>query len=161
MAIDKSFEKMAQFIRQNGMLANPQPRTANPRRDHVGGSTLCNRGNHSINSNSETTIYDKAIQPVSHEANQKDSQTQPNRVSTSSEEINTSDELIENIDNDFQSLNVISDRRVNRRDDPCYDRPPQPGTSGAGRRDCERHDRCEFEKRREKEAKEKVASRTR
>ena len=90
----------------------------------------------SCTSNSETTIYDNAIQP---EVLNPDSQME--RVSTSSEEINTSDELIYPI-GELQIIPDAADVQVpERRDhqvDKFYDRPPQPGGSGGDARQLTR-----------------------
>ena len=153
-AVDKTMEKITVLMRENGVIFTQSAGTTNnkgreDRDTRKKGKTTSDKSNRdqgndkpkekSSNkqannrlSNSETTIYDNAIQPASI------SNVQPNdvakRISTSSEELaDTSDELIDN----FNNLNTIESfadksRRSDhgRECDRFYDRQLQPGTSG-------------------------------
>ena len=109
-AVDKSFEKLAQFMRDSGWAPPesthvkrtqeiqetvPSEVTGNgKKRKMMTVNGKVKKG--SINSNSETTIYDNAVAKLPHEvdAMQINNEVNPNWISTSSEEINTSDEMI-------------------------------------------------------------------
>ena len=127
-AVDKSFEKLTQFMKESGLVFRQE--------DHSKGKGKAGNNNQkrirnerteveAEPSGSGTTIYDNAIMP--------ENETQK-RASTSSEEINTSDELMEVqvMEDVFNNMNLIADRAQQGRD-RFYDRPPQPGGSSRDR----------------------------
>ena len=83
-------------------------------------------------SSSATTIYDLAIatQDDTTEGDngkKQDKESNINRFSTSSEEINTSDEMIEF--NNFNGLSLIPDRETTTKSDRFYEQEPRAGSS--------------------------------
>ena len=158
-AVDKSFEKLAQLLRDSGLVMPEHKETQKGREKHTNegqkGKQVKKFKEGEINSvimgsNSETTIYNNAVG--------KEKSNSSKQGSTSSEEINTSDELIEAVGDNFNDLNLFTGRHVNMKGhgrDPFYDEPPRAGGSRATENDRGDRNR-EKERQYEKDARAKA-----
>ena len=151
-AVDKTFEKLTQFMKNSGIVFSQQSNQMAQTKERVqqtnsnrksgknnGGKTL------PVSNFSETTIYDTAIKPANDSESEvilrlpgvieetQETNSTVKRISTSSEELgNTSDEM-EGAANNLNNLSIFTDAHDNtpaRDQDHFYAEPPVAGGSG-------------------------------
>ena len=144
-AVDKTFEKLAGYLREEGLVLTSKRNCdrgktlsciGNKLNKKITKAVSCQTGNDKLEeeigrkiariadqSTSGTTIYDKAVQSAQ---NKESGEIEPKRISTSSDEIDTSEEMID-MTGHFNSIDFISKGR--EPVDWFYDERPQPGVS--------------------------------
>ena len=123
----KSMMKFAKFLEMNGYIKKVENTPMKPN-DGINGSGNTNENKRKnekviystnpgmLSANSETTIYERAVQMDI----EQDDQLNSKRGSTSSEDANTSDELLEV--NRLVTTNVVTPLQIDERDQVLYQR---------------------------------------
>ena len=141
-AVNKTMEKLTQFMRNSGVVFSRPEKGNPPGKNPVKGKHVVKsnknkdvthaRDNHfSADNSSVTTIYDNALNQNFVQNNEDENNSGRNRISTSSEELgDTSDEMIESLVNNL----VIPGRQDSQDEsqddmDEFYEQAPQPGCS--------------------------------